>query len=236
LFGVVLKKDGCFFLRQVYYNDMSVLRQTKNQERNPERGPRARTRGLMMETAIRLMQNGDTPSVSNVADAAEVSRATAYRYFPSQAELIQDVVEEALGPIIRWESTELNIDDRLSDFFESSLPRIIEFETTFRAALQHSLDRQSKNSEGTAKVEDEFKRGHRIDLLRKAIDPLQRDLSPRQMTNLVKALSLLFGIEAIVVLKDIAHLNSKETQSTIQWAANAMVQKALNDAKQGDHI
>jgi len=214
---------------------MNVLRQTKNQDSNPERGPRVRTRGLMMETAIRLMQNGDTPSVSDVADAAEVSRATAYRYFPSQAELIQDVVEEALGPIIRWESTELNIDDRLSEFFESSLPRIFKFESTFRAALQHSLNRQSKRDK-TAKVEDEFKRGHRIDLLRKAIDPLQNELSPRQMTNLVKALSLLFGIESIIVLKDIGHLNSKETQSTIQWAAKAMVQKALNDAKQGDGI
>ncbi len=215
---------------------MSVLRQIKNQKTNSERGPRARTRKLIMETAIRLMQNGDSPSVSDVADAAEVSRATAYRYFPSQAELIQDVVEEALGPILRWESTELNISDRLSDFFESSLPRIIEFETTFRAALQHSLSRQSKDNERTANVEDEFKRGHRIDLLRNAIDPLQKDLSPEQMTKLVKALSLLFGIEAIIVLKDIGHLNSKETQSIIQWAAEAMVQKAQNDAKQGGNI
>ena len=33
----------------------------------------------------RLMQDGFVPSVSDVAEAAEVSRATAYRYFPSQA-------------------------------------------------------------------------------------------------------------------------------------------------------
>ena len=31
---------------------------------------------------------------------AEVSRATAYRYFPSQAALVQAVVDEALGPIL----------------------------------------------------------------------------------------------------------------------------------------
>jgi len=223
-------------MRLVYHNNMKVLRQTKNQETNSERGPRVRTRRLMMETAIRLMQDGHTPSVSDVADAAEVSRATAYRYFPSQAELIQDVVAEALGPILRWESTELNIDDRIGDFLGSSLPRIIEFETTFRAALQHSLDKQSKVIDGSATVEDEFKRGHRIELLRKAIEPLRANLSPSQMTDLVNALSLLFGIEPIIVLKDIGHLNSKETQSTIQWAAMAMVQKALDDAKRGDNI
>ncbi|RVB97338.1 TetR/AcrR family transcriptional regulator, partial [Mesorhizobium sp. M7A.F.Ca.AU.002.06.1.1] len=45
----------------------------------PERGPRARTKRLMLETATRLMQAGVTPSVSEVAEAAEVSRATAYR-------------------------------------------------------------------------------------------------------------------------------------------------------------
>ncbi|WP_189342209.1 TetR family transcriptional regulator, partial [Mesorhizobium sp. M2A.F.Ca.ET.067.02.1.1] len=54
-----------------------------------EKGARARTRRLMLETATRLMQSGMTPSVSEVAEAAEVSRATAYRYFPSQAALVQ---------------------------------------------------------------------------------------------------------------------------------------------------
>jgi AcrR family transcriptional regulator len=32
------------------------------------------------------------------------SRATAYRYFPTQAAMIQDAVDEALGPILAWHS------------------------------------------------------------------------------------------------------------------------------------
>ena len=58
----------------------------------------------MLATAIRLMQDGFIPSVSDVAEAAEVSRATAYRYFPSQAAMVQAVVDEALGPILAWHS------------------------------------------------------------------------------------------------------------------------------------
>ena len=69
-----------------------------------ERGPRARTRRLMLDTAIRLMQDGVTPSVSEAAEAAGVSRATAYRYFASQAALVQAVVDEGLGPILDWRS------------------------------------------------------------------------------------------------------------------------------------
>ena len=65
---------------------MDVSRQSNTDE--VERGPRARTRRLMLETASRLMQSGVTPSVTEAAEAAGVSRATAYRYFPSQAALV----------------------------------------------------------------------------------------------------------------------------------------------------
>ncbi len=69
-----------------------------------DRGPRARMRKIMLDAAMRLMQDGLIPSVSDVAEAAQVSRATAYRYFPSQSALIQAAVDEALGPILAWTS------------------------------------------------------------------------------------------------------------------------------------
>src|SRR5688572_16214653 len=68
-------------LRCAYHIGMGVSYQ--DAELVEARGARARTRKLMLETAIELMQSGGTPSVSDVAEAAEVSRATAYRYFPS---------------------------------------------------------------------------------------------------------------------------------------------------------
>ena len=39
----------------------------------------------LLASAMDLMQRGMVPSVSEVAEAAGVSRATAYRYFPTQA-------------------------------------------------------------------------------------------------------------------------------------------------------
>ena len=217
-------------MRRVYHNDMSILRQTNNHSPNLERGASARTRRLMTATAIRLMQDGVTPSVSDAAIAAEVSRATAYRYFPSQAALIESVVEEALSPIIEWDSDDMDMDNRLNDFFSISLPRIFEFEATFRAALQHSLDIRSKKAANIKVVEYEFRRGHRIEILENLISPLKKELSARQRAKLVKALSLVFGIEAIIVLKDIGGLDSEETQASIQWSANAMIEKALAES------
>jgi AcrR family transcriptional regulator len=47
-----------------------------------------RTRAALVEAAQRLLDQGRTPTVADVADEALVSRATAYRYFPSQEHLL----------------------------------------------------------------------------------------------------------------------------------------------------
>ena len=69
----------------------------------PRKGPAARTRALMVATASDMMRRGISPSVSEVAEAAGVSRSTAYRYFPTLADMLRAVVAEALGPILSWD-------------------------------------------------------------------------------------------------------------------------------------
>jgi AcrR family transcriptional regulator len=194
------------------------------------RGARARTKRLMLETAIELMQEGQTPSVSDVAEAAEVSRATAYRYFPSQAELIHAVVDEALGPILSWDSDAAKAEDRVADLLSVSLPRIIEFEATFKAALKLSLEQWAKDAAGTLGEEAPFKRGHRVELLQAAISPLKKTLPRTQFQRLAQALSLVYGLEALIVLKDIWGLSDRESENVTQWAARALVRAAMSDA------
>src|SRR5215207_2869189 len=101
-------------MRREYHSDMLVSGQPA-ETTSSERGPKARTRKLMLQAAIQLMQSGITPSVTEVAEAAEVSRATAYRYFPSQAALVQAVVDEALGPILAWRSGQEDAEERVSE-------------------------------------------------------------------------------------------------------------------------
>ena len=61
----------------------------------PLKGAAARTRALMIATASAMMRRGLSPSVSEVAEAAGVSRSTAYRYFPTLADMLRAVVGEA---------------------------------------------------------------------------------------------------------------------------------------------
>jgi AcrR family transcriptional regulator len=194
------------------------------------KGARARTRRLMLNTAIDLMQRGETPSVSAVAEAAGVSRATAYRVFPSQSVLVQSVVDEALGPILRWESVSEDAGERVDDLLRSSSARILEFESTFKAALKLSLEQWALDRAGALGGEPQFKRGHRVELLQKAIEPLRARLGEKRFLRLAKALSLTYGLEVLIVLKDLWGLGAKEMQEVARWAARSLVHAALLEA------
>ncbi len=47
-----------------------------------------RTRAAILTAVRELIRQGQIPSVADAADAADVSRRTAYRYFPTQEQLL----------------------------------------------------------------------------------------------------------------------------------------------------
>jgi AcrR family transcriptional regulator len=177
------------------------------------------------------------PSVSDVAEAAEVSRATAYRYFPSQASIIQAAVNEALGPILDWQSSSDDADERISDLLAFAYPRMISHEATHRAALRLALEQWARRHAGTLGAEARVVRGNRKALLTAAAKPLADKISKPAFDKLAQSLSLLFGVEAIIVLKDIWGLDGKEAQKVAAWAAHALVRAALSEslASDADH-
>src|ERR1700694_655771 len=50
-----------------------------------------RTRKALLNAAAELMRQGREPTVADVAEVGEVSRATAYRYFPTQESLLVEM-------------------------------------------------------------------------------------------------------------------------------------------------
>src|SRR5215471_11896765 len=57
-----------------------------------------RTRRAIIEAAADLVRENCTPTVAEAAERALVSRATAYRYFPSQQSLLVEVQADATEP------------------------------------------------------------------------------------------------------------------------------------------
>jgi AcrR family transcriptional regulator len=189
----------------------------------PPKGAAARTRALMIATASDMMRRGLSPSVSEVAEAAGVSRSTAYRYFPTLAEMLRAVVAQALGSILTWDDPATKGEARLKSLYGKTFRRLVEHEATFRAALRQSLEPSAE-----LPGDKTLGRGHRRALLARAIG--DSGLPPDVATRLVHALSLTFGIEAVIVLKDICGLDNRSAEDVAGWAACALLQAARRDA------
>ncbi|MFY3130810.1 TetR/AcrR family transcriptional regulator [Achromobacter ruhlandii] len=196
----------------------------------PPHGPRARMRKILLDAAQRLMAQGLTPSVAELAEHAQVSRATAYRYFPSQSALIAAVVDESLGPILAWDSTAPDAATRVDELLRFAYPRLQAHEASLRAAIQVSLQQHAEASAGRAGNQPRLVRGHRIDILKRAIAPLAGTLTPAQQDRVAQALSLVYGTEVFLVLKDIWGLDQTEVTEVARWTASAIIRQALSDA------
>lgn len=62
-----------------------------------------------------MYERGAFPSITEVASAAQLSRATAYRYFPTQSALVSAMVDESLGPILAWQPTQPDARQRIAE-------------------------------------------------------------------------------------------------------------------------
>ncbi|TCP88818.1 TetR family transcriptional regulator [Cricetibacter osteomyelitidis] len=183
-----------------------------------------RTQKYLLETALDLLNKGIYPTVQDVAKEAEISRATAYRYFPTQTSLIQAIVEICLQPILEWQPSEQLPLKRIHQLLDFAYPILEEHESAFRAALSISLQEWEAN-----KRNEHLVRGHRRDILDNIAHPLKNRLSEQAYNKLLYAYSLIYGPEVFVVLKDIWNLELQEITHITKWIADAVTTYALKE-------
>lgn len=198
----------------------------------PARGVKASTFKILIDTAMDLIRkDGHIPTVAEVAVRSRVSRATAYRYFPSRSALITTVIDASLGPV---RSIELQNPDgraRVQELFKLTFPRFQEFEPQLRAALQLGLEQWALERAGLLE-EEPYRRGHRVQILGRATQPFVKVLRPAALARLQMSLSVIYGIEPYIVLKDIWGLRQGQVEKLALWMAEAMIDAALRDAGQ----
>jgi AcrR family transcriptional regulator len=197
----------------------------------PTRGVKASTFKLLLDTAMALIQaKGHIPSVAEVAVQSAVSRATAYRYFPSRSALITAVIDASLGPVRTIASDKSGGRERVRELFERTFPRFTEFEPQLRAAAQLSLEQSALERAGLLE-EEPYRRGHRIRILEHAIAPLAPQLPTAVRDCLHRALSIVYGIEPYIILKDIWGLPDREVERIALWMADALIDAAMRDGQ-----
>jgi AcrR family transcriptional regulator len=196
----------------------------------PLKGVKASTFKLLLDSAMQLIADGQIPSIADVAARSAVSRATAYRYFPTRGALLTAVIETSLGPVRAQASSTTEGRTRVLELFEKTFPRFTEFEPHLRAAAQLSLEQEALQRAGLL-TEAPYRRGHRIRILDHALEPLSKQLTPDVWQRLHHALSIVYGIEPYIILKDIWGLPNTQVEETALWMANALIDAALRDAQ-----
>jgi AcrR family transcriptional regulator len=197
----------------------------------PERGVRAATFHLLLDTAMQIIREaGHIPSVAEVAARSKVSRATAYRYFPSRSVLITAVIDSSLQPVRGYKSKASDGRERVRELFVQTFPLFKQFEPQMRAALQLALEHWALERAGLLE-EESYRRGHRVRILEHALAPFTAQMSKVVRCKLHRALSVIFGIEPWVVLKDIWGIPDREVERIALWMADAMIDAALREAQ-----
>lgn len=198
------------------------------------RNQKLRTRRALIDAAVTLLREGRTVTIADAAEAAQVSTATAYRYFSSPPELLQEA------------QTLLRTPDVLADLPSDSAQRLdtlvsrvadMQFgdEAMWRALLGASMDRwlqqaQKGGEQGEQGDEIPIRNRTRLDLTRAALEPLADTLPPAEHRRLTMALMLVYGVEALVTTRDASGLDPEEAKEIMRWAAGALLETALRES------
>ncbi len=186
---------------------------------------RRRTRKDLLEAAARLMRQGRKPSLEEVAEEALVSRATAYRYFPSiealSIEAALDVVAPTQEDVLRDApaSDPVARVERVDAAFETMMSAN---ETGLRLMLVQSLQR------GLAKESAKLpkRQNRRTPLIEAALEPAKKEFKPSDLQMLSRALALVIGTEGMIVFKDVLQISDAEARKVRRWTIRALVEAA----------
>lgn len=184
-----------------------------------------RTRSALIAAAQKLVADGKSPTVEEAAEAAQISRTTAYRYFRNQAELLAashpEIGKASLLPRHAPEGAEERLDIVIEEIGRFLLAREPQYRTMLRLSLDGTTPRDSLV----------LRQGRAIGWIEDALAPLRSALAPEVLHRLVLAIRSATGIEAFVWLVDVAGLSRREAVKTIRWSARALLAGALAERK-----
>jgi AcrR family transcriptional regulator len=200
---------------------------------DPRANQRRRTKAAIMEGARTLLREGKVPSVADAAEAAGVSRATAYRYFPTQGALVQEAVDAVLvGELSAWEERlgdAGELTERVQHYVSLIFGLMRENEALMRGYLLLALEQWAKLQAGEELGEEPIKRGGRLEAISATLEPFTKQLDHEAIRRLSVALSLLVGIEAHIIFRDIWGLDDDEARRISLWMARVLAQATAEE-------
>jgi AcrR family transcriptional regulator len=181
-----------------------------------------------------LIKQGTIPSVAEAAEAADVSRRTAYRYFPTQEQLLTEVQLERERPIFErvFAAPELahDVEARLDALVKTIYAELEVTEPLMRAMIRLTVHGSREERAAATEAEPPRRGYRRIDWIELALEPVRMRLDEISFERLVSAIALCIGIEALLVLRDIRGLDHVAAEEVSRWAIRSLLHATLAES------
>lgn len=184
-------------------------------------GQKQRTRTALVAAARQLVAAGISPTVEEAASAADISRTTAYRYFPNQRALLVAAHPETGARSMLPPDPPVDAPSRLAAVVREFAHVIVATEAQQRTMLRLSLEASDEERAALP-----LRQGRAIGWIEEALAPLRDRLSEHAVHRLALAIRSAVGIEALAWLTDVAGLGRSEAIELMAWSAQALLQAA----------
>lgn len=186
---------------------------------------KARTRQALLAAARRVMERGEPVTVVAAAGEAGISKATAYRYFPTSETLILEAAldakvatpEEIVGEAQDVRERVLRVQRYLFKLTRDS-------ERQFRLYLSQAL--QTSVTDG-GQASREIRGGRRLPMYEHALAPVRASMPRKDFEFLILSLSAASGMESYLALKDVCRVDDAMADRIAASNIEAILDKFL---------
>lgn len=183
-----------------------------------------RTRTALIAAARDLVaRGGQPPTVGEAAEAAAVSRTTAYRYFPTQKALLVAAHPEINATSMLSADVGDDPEERIDAAVRGFMAMVVDTEQQQRTMLRLSLET------GTESRQLPLRQGRAIGWFAEALEPFAEQLGDDGVHGLAIAVRAVCGIESLVWLTDIAGLTREQAVEQMAWSAVALIRRAAQE-------
>ena len=180
-----------------------------------------KTRDSILKSTQELMVQNNDFTLEDVAKKAEISRATIYRYYSRidvlAAEAILDLNTKSSEEIIEEVKAKELVDAiiYIQDYYNQLT---IDHEAGFRKYMSVVLG---------AEEGKKMRGARRKKTLKMLLEKKGKNLDAREKENLINLATVLMGIEAFVVTKDVCGLNNKQSKEVLNWGLEKILRTVL---------
>ena len=185
---------------------------------------RRRAHAALVAAARDLVAEGLTPTVEDAAARADVSRTTAYRYFPDRTALLVAAHPEVGTTSLLDEPAPRDPVARCELVIDRFLGVLRESEAQQRTMLRLSLDPDLDDERRSALP---LRQGRVIGWLVDALEPLADWWSAEERRAVACAIRSAAGIESLAWLIDVAGMSRDDAFAQLRWSGLAVLSEAL---------